>query len=245
MKISIITVVKNGMPFIKDAINSYKKQNYKNKELIIILSNSDDNTEKFLKKKKIKFFKISKKDENRYHALNYGIKKAKGDVIGVLHSDDIFYKNNTIKVIANMFKKKNLEGVYGGVKFCKKNNIQNFVRIWKPKNITFDCIKLGMTIPHTSLFLKKKVFKKIGLYNTKFKISSDYDFIIRIFCKNINIINTNKYHCIMRIGGDSTNTKFFFKKILEDIIILKKNRLSMLLIFYKILSKIPQLLIKK
>jgi len=106
VKISIITVVKNGMPFIKDAINSYKKQNYKNKELIIILSNSDDNTEKFLKKKKIKFFKISKKDENRYHALNYGIKKAKGDVIGVLHSDDIFYKNNTIKVIANMFKKK-------------------------------------------------------------------------------------------------------------------------------------------
>jgi len=245
VKISIITVVKNGMPFIRDAINSYKKQNYKNKELIIILSKSDDNTENFLKKNNHKFFKISKKNENKFHALNYGIKKAKGDVIGILHSDDIFYKNNTIKIIANMFKKKNLDGVYGGVKFCKKNNLRDFIRIWKPKNITINCIKLGMTIPHTSLFLKNRVLKKVGLYDTKFKISSDYDFIIRIFYQNINIINTNKYHCIMRIGGASTNLKFFFKKIFEDIQILKKNRLSRLLIFNKIFSKIPQLFNKK
>ena len=49
-KITIITVVKNGMPYIEDSINSFNLQNYKNKELIVVYSKSTDGTEQFLNK---------------------------------------------------------------------------------------------------------------------------------------------------------------------------------------------------
>ena len=50
MKISIITVVKNGMPFLKESMKSFNSQNYKNKELIIVYSDSTDATVEYIKK---------------------------------------------------------------------------------------------------------------------------------------------------------------------------------------------------
>ena len=58
MKISIITVVKNGMPFLKNAIKSFELQKYKNKELIIVYSKSNDGTENYIKSLSKKNYKI-------------------------------------------------------------------------------------------------------------------------------------------------------------------------------------------
>ena len=98
-KISIITVVKNGMPYLKSALKIFHKQKYKNKEIIIIYSKSNDGTLEFLKKNKKKYNKliIDKDSKNKFGSLNIGIKKSKGDVVGILHSDDI-YPNNNIHV---------------------------------------------------------------------------------------------------------------------------------------------------
>ena len=89
-KISVITVVKNGMPYIEDSINSFYYQKYKVKELIVICTKSLDGTENFLKKNKKKIDKLifDNKSLNKYQAINLGIKKASGDLIGILHSDD-------------------------------------------------------------------------------------------------------------------------------------------------------------
>ena len=91
MKISIITVVKNGMPFLKDAIKSFELQKYKDKELIIVYSKSSDGTENYIKSLVKRNYKIIKDNSNsRYKAINRGIKKSNGKIIGLLHSDDIF-----------------------------------------------------------------------------------------------------------------------------------------------------------
>ena len=93
-KITIITVVKNGMPYIEDSINSFHSQKYKNKELIVVYSKSIDGTEEFLNKNKNKIDKLisDNKSRNKYGSINLGIKKATGNIIGVLHSDDFFCK---------------------------------------------------------------------------------------------------------------------------------------------------------
>jgi glycosyltransferase len=97
MKISIITVVKNGMPFLKDAIKSFELQKYRNKELIIVYSKSIDETENYINSLSKKNYKIIKDNSNnRYKAINKGIKKSSGDVIGLLHADDIFFNNQTL-----------------------------------------------------------------------------------------------------------------------------------------------------
>ena len=85
-KISIITVVKNGMPYLIDCLNSFQLQNYSNKEHIIIYSDSDDKTEEFLlsQKKNIKILKKDKKFNNKWDCLNLGAKLSTGDIIAPL-----------------------------------------------------------------------------------------------------------------------------------------------------------------
>ncbi len=92
-KISIITVVKNGMPYLDDCLKSFQLQNYPNKEQIVICSKSEDFTIDYLKnykKKNVKIF-FDNKSTNKFEALNIGINNCSGDIIGILHADDIFY----------------------------------------------------------------------------------------------------------------------------------------------------------
>ena len=133
-KISVITVVKNGMPYIEDSINSFYYQKYKIKELIVICSKSSDGTENFLKKNKKKIDKLFFKNKslNKYQAINLGIKKASGDLIGVLHADDFFTNDNILGKIANEYSKsQNTDLIYGNVLYCKRNNVNNISRYWK------------------------------------------------------------------------------------------------------------------
>jgi hypothetical protein len=73
-------------------------------------------------------------------------------------------------------------------------------------------------------------------------ISSDYDFLLRVILSNkFKIKSTNKFHNIMRLGGDSTNIKKLFLKLKDDYSIIKKHNLNIFILVYKILSKIIQI----
>ena len=94
--------------------------------------------------------------------------------------------------------------------------------------------------------MKKKVFNKIGYYSEKYMISGDYDFLLRLINSNkFKIKSTNKFHNIMRLGGDSTSISKIFIKLKEDYLIIKKHHLNIFILFRKILSKINQLAKKK
>jgi glycosyltransferase len=245
MKISIITVVKNGMPFLKHAIKSFELQKYRNKELIIVYSKSTDETENYINSLSKKNYKIIKDNSNnRYKAINKGIKKSSGDVIGLLHADDIFFNNQTLFDVCAHIDKYDI--VYGGVYFAERNNLKKIKRIWKPKNLNKNSILFGSVPPHISTFMKKKVFNKIGYYSEKYIISGDYDFLLRSINSNkFKIKSTNKFHNIMRLGGDSTNISKIFLKLKEDYLIIKKHNLNIFTLAFKILTKITQINKKK
>jgi glycosyltransferase involved in cell wall biosynthesis len=243
MRISIITVVKNGMPYLKDAIKSFEMQKYKDKELLIVYAKSNDGTEKYLKNLlKKNYILIKDNKNNRYAAINAGIKKSTGHVIGLLHSDDIFFNKETLSNICKYIKTRNCDIVYGGIYFSERNNLKKIKRIWKPYNLKKNNIISGNVPPHVGMFIKKNVFKKIGYYSEKYIISADYDLILRILIsKRFKVESTNRFHNIMRLGGDSTNMINFFCKLKEDYKIIKKHNLSIFILFIKILSKIFQI----
>jgi glycosyltransferase involved in cell wall biosynthesis len=246
MKISVITVVKNGMPFLKTAIKSFELQNYNKKELIIVYSSSSDGTEEFLLRLKNRYKIIKKNTRSIYAALNSGIKNSTGNVIGILHSDDVFFNKSVLKKIFLKIKTTNSDVVYGGIFFSKRNDLSNIIRVWKPKSLKKNLIRFGFMPPHTSIFIKKKIFKKIGYYSTLYKISSDYEFILRLFLSNnAKLVCSNSIHAIMRTGGASTSLKNFFLKLNEDYKIIKKFNLSNIVLLLKIIVKLPQLFIKK
>ena len=104
IKVSIITVVKNGMPYLEDCIRSYQIQDHKNKELIVVYSNSQDRTYTFLKKQKhITKLIIDKRSKNKFGALNIGLQNTTGDIIGLLHSDDIFASTKVLSTICLLY----------------------------------------------------------------------------------------------------------------------------------------------
>jgi glycosyltransferase len=233
------------MPFLKDAIKSFELQKYRNKELIIVYSKSIDETENYINSLSKKNYKIIKDNSNnRYKAINKGIKKSSGDVIGLLHADDIFFNNQTLFDVCTHIDKYDI--VYGGVYFAERNNLKKIKRIWKPTNLNKNSILFGSVPPHISTFMKKKVFNKIGYYSEKYMISGDYDFLLRSINSNkFKIKSTNKFHNIMRLGGDSTNISKIFLKLKEDYLIIKKHNLNIFTLAFKILSKITQINNKK
>ena len=103
--ISIITVVLNNEKYLQECIDSLNIQKYINYEHIIIDGGSTDNTIKIIKKNEDKIdFWISEKDKGIYDAFNKGMSLAKGEYLGFLNSDDIFYSENTLNYVVVLIK---------------------------------------------------------------------------------------------------------------------------------------------
>ena len=242
-KISIITVVKNGMPFLCDAIKSFNLQNYENKEHIVVYGNSDDGTTEYLLENKNLITKLIKeRTPNKFDALNLGFKASTGDIIGILHADDIFYSDDTLNEISNNFLNSNYNILFGDILINQRNNISQVQREWNNRNYDYADIKKGYMPPHTSMFIKRNTMVEIGDYSPNYKISSDYDYILRIYQNSkIKIKYIDKKLTIMRHGGDSTGFLNLYKKTSEDLnIISKYHKFPWFVVFLKIYRKIFQ-----
>lgn len=225
MKISIITATYNSSSFINDCILSVENQTYKNIEHIIIDGLSQDDTLDKISELKSNCIVYSEKDKGIYDALNKGILKANGDIIGFLHSDDIFENKSTITNIVKQFEKFNVDGVYGDLVYVKKENPNKHIRYWISQDFKPSLLKRGWMPAHPTLFLRKEVYEKYGPFNLDFKISGDYNFILTIF-KNQDL-HFNYLHeiiCKMRVGGVSNRSlKNIITKTSEDYKALKQN----------------------
>jgi glycosyltransferase len=246
MKISIITVVYNNKKTILDAIMSVHSQTYKNIEHIIIDGGSDDGTLEILKQNSNLFnILISEKDSGLYHAMNKGIKIAKGDIIGILNSDDLYFNSNIInEIMSNFILDSSLDLIYGDIIYVKHDNINIKVRDWKSGVLDNFYFEKGNVPPHPSLFIKKCIYDNIGLFNLDFKIAADYEFMLRLFK-----IHTFKYKYLpllivkMRSGGISNrNLSNILKQNFEIINAWKINNLKMpfYFFFFKFYIKIKQ-----
>jgi len=248
MKISIITIVYNNAQCIESCIESVLSQTYENIEHIIIDGGSNDGTQDIIKPYLPQLgYYLSEKDKGLYNALNKGIKAATGDVIGILHSDDLFYETTSVEKIANAFISSNADLLYANGKYVERDNINNVKRIYKAKPYRKRYLNFGWIPLHTTIYVKKEVFQKYDLYDESYMIASDYDISLRWF-KEIKIKKffLNEWVVTMRLGGKSTTASLQKKKSSEDLKIIKKHHLlgSITLIF-KIMRKIPQYIIPR
>ncbi|MCW3807697.1 glycosyltransferase family 2 protein [Plebeiibacterium marinum] len=244
MTISIITATYNAEKTIETAIKSVLNQSYPNIEYIIVDGNSSDNTLNIINSYKSKIHHIiSEPDKGIYDAINKGIQLASGNIIGVLHADDVFYNEKTLEQIANTFLNEDCDATYGDLQYVNASNIEKIIRYWKSSIFTPKLLKTGWMPPHPTLFVKKEIFEQIGTYNLKYKIAADYDFILRLFSnrsykfKYIPSVITR-----MRVGGASNKSiKNIIRKSKEDIDALKQNNIGgVFILIWKNLSKLPQ-----
>ena len=244
IKISIITINLNNKFGLKKTLKSIRNQTYKNFEHIIIDGYSIDGSNKILNKNK-KFFSklIFQKSNGIYSAINLGIKKASGDIISLLHSGDIYSNKNVLKFISDKFSNSKTDVLFSGTKIIRNNRV---FRIYRGTNVKKWNLRFGLSPPHLSTFVTNKIMKKIGSYDENLKISSDFNFFVKLYkIKNLKYVILKKCLVDMEYGGKSNQgLKSIFKISSEIKMILKKNNIysNYLFIFLRLFFKFKQLI---
>jgi glycosyltransferase len=243
MKFSIITATFNSSKTLNYAIESLRNQKGVEIEYIVIDGSSTDGTIDIIKQNSDIVSKWkSEPDNGIFDALNKGILLSEGDVIGFLHSDDFFAHNNALLSIKNEFERYKVDGVYSDLQYVKKSNYNKIVRNWISGKYNYINIKKGWMPPHPALFIKSEIYKKYGLFNTEYKIASDYDIMMRFLWKyKISLSYINNPLIKMRTGGKSNILTNISLKMKEDYRIIKTLKIGGLKVLVKKnIRKIPQ-----
>jgi len=225
MKISVVVCTKNSEKTISETLDSIKKQTHKKLEIILVDGNSKDKTIQIFLSYHFKHKKIIKDISGIYKSMNKGINNASGDIIFILNSDDKFYDKNVISSYLKLFRRSGCDIIFGKIKIYDKN-FSRMIRTWSPPDkILYSNLRKGILPPHPGFVVKKEVYKKFGVFNLNYRISSDFDLILR-FLKNKKIkkMFLDKYVVKMRHGGASS--KSFFLVLLrnfENLKILKNS----------------------
>lgn len=226
MKITIITPTFNSEKTITANVHSVINQTYKNFEHIIIDNESGDHTIEITEKiyieagicEKLKI--ISEKDSGISDAFNKGILASTGDVIAILNSDDEYFNSKIFEKVTEAFKDPGILFFHGDISF-KDTLFGSNIR--KPLLCP---ITTTMPYNHPTMFIRKEIYEKFGLYDTDFKYAMDYEFIIRLEKKLEAFREKGMYYseqpvAIMNAGGASWNNEL--TSIEESKIALKKH----------------------
>lgn len=209
MKISIITATYNSEASIRTTFESVLSQAYKDIEYLVVDGGSKDGTLDIIKEFEPRFegrmHWSSEPDNGLYDALNKGIRRATGDVVGILNSDDFFTSNDVLEFVAANIK--DVDAVYGDIHFVRPDNLKKCVRFYSSRNFRPWAMRFGYMPAHPSFYAKREVYEKYGLYALDYKIAADYDMMVRLFCKyKISSRYVSKDFVTMRTGGMSTNS---------------------------------------
>lgn len=243
-----MTAVYNRVGTILDAMESVQNQSYPDVEHVIQDGGSNDGTlERIAPILGPATALVSERDKGIYDAINRGIARASGDVIGLMHSDDLFAHSQVLERVAEKFADPAVEGIYGDLEYVSANDTKKVVRYWKSGEYTPKRLSRGWMPPHPTLYLRREVFDRFGLYDTSFSIAADYDAMLRYLVQGgINLAYIPEVMVKMRLGGESNRSlERILKKSREDYRAIRKNQVGGLgTLAAKNLSKIGQFLVK-
>lgn len=208
MKVSVITVTYNSAKTLSDTILSVIKQKGVEVEFIIVDGQSKDNTVQVIQNHQEYIDRwISEPDKGLYDAINKGIRMATGDIVGILHSDDFYHREDTLAQVVNAFQENGVESVFGDVIFVKPENLGKTVRYYNSGRFTPEKFKIGIMPAHPTFFTYRRNFEKFGYYRTDYKISADFELLVRfLYTHRLTYYHLPIDLVTMRTGGLSTKS---------------------------------------
>jgi len=211
--VSIVTIIfnpiRNGRKkLLIQCLESVHDQSYDNIEHLIIDGGSNDGTLDLLKKyEKMGWVRyISEKDNGIYDAMNKGTNLSKGKYVAFLNSDDYYHGRNGVKDSIMVLEKNNAVFSYApvlmlvekGASICEshphlKPNIKNVYHT--------------MPFCHQTMFIRKDILVKEGIFDSSFKSAGDYDLVLRLCLKNYSSVFINQTFVTFRLGGISDKNR--------------------------------------
>ncbi len=221
MKISLITACRNSAATIRTAIESVLQQQDVDVEYIVVDGASTDDSIEIFKEYEPRFNGrmrwISESDTGMYDAINKGIKMATGDVVGILNADDVLESPDTLAHVARAFE-ADIDAVYADIRFVKPN-LDTTIRYYSAKYWRPWMFQWGKMPPHPSVYIRRGLFGKYGLYKLGYEIAADYELLIRYLrMAKLRTRYLNESLVRMRMGGKSTRGWKSFKTLNKEIV---------------------------
>lgn len=197
----------NSSATIETTLDSVQAQDYPGLEYIVVDGGSTDATLHVVRNYPgLVTQLISEPDRGIYDAMNKGVQRATGEVVGILNSDDFYRHSRVLQEVAEAFAADpELEVLMGDVDFVSDEDLQEPVRTYRATGFRPWMFRLGFMPPHPAIFIRKSAYERVGLYKLGYRIAADFDFLVRLL-----LIDRAKYRIAgtqwvrMRTGGAST-----------------------------------------
>lgn len=205
MKVSVITVCLNSISTIEKTLQSVQNQSHENLEHIIIDGASTDGTLPLIESyRRDSLVLISERDKGIYDAMNKGVKTSTGDIVCFLNSDDYYSADNVISLVVEKFKKYDLDVCLTDVEFFRSDRQEKTTRLYSGKLFNPARLAWGLMPPHPGIFSRRSVFDNYGFFDSSFKISGDYEWVVRCFKeKTLRYLHFEMVTVRMQAGGVS------------------------------------------
>ncbi len=173
--LSIITVNLNNKIGLESTIKSVINQSYKNYEFLVIDGGSQDGSAGLIDNfKDTLTYWVSEKDKGIYHAMNKGIKQAKGAYCLFLNSGDWLVNDTVLESV--FLEKPTADILIGQCRISEKGKLVFITN--PPTSLTLKSF-IGNTLPHQATFIKTALFDQFGPYEEQYRINADFAFWIR------------------------------------------------------------------
>lgn len=242
-KISIITISFNNETDIEETLKSVVSQNYNNIEYIVIDGDSTDATQNIIEQyhKYIDTF-VSEPDKGIYDAINKGLKRSTGDIVGLIHAGDRLFDDKVLSKVVRHFENNDIDASYGHSVLVNKEDKP--VRVNKSPEFRKSLFKRGWMPSHQSIYLRRELLDKLGYYRLDFGGSGDYEFVLRYFYfNNLKVKRLDEFILKFALGGSSTtNYSRLFKRqnVHRECWVANGENPPFYMVPLKLLRKVPQ-----
>ncbi|MDD2540712.1 MAG: glycosyltransferase family 2 protein [Desulfuromonadaceae bacterium] len=208
VKVSVVTVTWNCADTLGDCLDSVARQSWLDREHVVIDGGSTDGTLALLDARRDQLgVLVSEPDKGMYDALNKGIAKSSGDVVGLLHADDCYADETVLAKVAALFADPEMDACYGDLEYVAAQDMARVVRYWQSGAYNADKFYWGWMPPHPTFFVRRRVYEQLGGFNLEMGTAADYELMLRLLLKHrVRTAYIPKVLVKMRVGGMSNAT---------------------------------------
>ena len=239
-----MTAVYNRAATVRDTLASVSAQDYPHVEHVIQDGGSDDGTLDIVASHADPRARLaSARDHGIYDAINRGMARATGDVVGLMHSDDVFAHESVLSHVAAAFADGDVDCVYGDLQYVSASDMGRVIRHWTAGPYDRTKLTRGWMPPHPTFYIRRSLLAQHGAYDTSFRIAADYDAMLRwLWTHRLRPAYLPGVMVKMRVGGESNRSLGrILRKSREDYRALRRNGVGGIgALAVKNLSKIDQ-----
>lgn len=145
---------------------------------------------------------VSERDKGFYDACNKAISRATGEIVGFINSDDFYAYDYVVEHVLDAFKDPQIDAVYGDLVYVDQADPDRVVRLWRSGAVTLRSLRQGFIPAHPTVYLRRSVYERMGVFDLGYRLAADYEFLLRIFKDGtLNAAYLPEIMVRMRTGG--------------------------------------------